>query len=71
MRKILGVGLLVLLLSGSAGAGIMGNDDDAPPPQTTAQEPTSGETIGGEIPTPDISDSLAQTILEVLVSVLP
>lgn len=72
MRKTLGLCLLVLLLSGTASAGIMGNDDAAQsePQPTAAQEQTSGETANGEIPN-DATASLTQTILELLASVLP
>ena len=67
MRKTLGVCLLVLLLSGSASAGIMGNDDAA-----QSEPPPSGETLNGEMPTPPgASDSLTQIALTLLVSVLP
>ena len=76
MRKSLGVCLLVLLLTGSTSAGIMGNDAPAPPPPQPAsavQEPTNAAqeepTTAGEIPnlTPD---TLTQTVLDLL-AVLP
>ena len=63
MRKTLGVCLLVLLLSGSASAGLMPNLPPAPPSQTTnaVQEPTaSGIMQNG------VSDSLTQTVLDLL-----
>jgi hypothetical protein len=70
MRKTLGVCLLVLLLTGSASAGIMGNDTPAPPPQpaSAVQEPTSAAdepTTDGIIPN-DAADSLTQTALDLL-----
>ena len=75
MRKTLGVSLLVLLLTGSASAGIMPNLPPAPPPSqqtnatqeptNTAQEPTSD----GIIPK-GAAESLTQTVLDLL-AVLP
>jgi hypothetical protein len=64
MRKTLGVSLLVLLLTGSASAGIIQNDAPAPPPPQPAgavQEPTTA----GEMPNPT-PDSLTQTALDLL-----
>ena len=61
MRKTLGVCLLVLLLTGSANAGLIPNWPPAPP---TAQEST-----GGEMPN-DVTDSLTQTALELLALLL-
>ncbi len=64
MRKTLGIGLLVLLLTGSANAGIMPNLPPAPPqsqPTTAEQEPSAG----GEMPN-DATESLTQTALELL-----
>ena len=72
MRKTLGVCLLVLLLTGSASAGIMQNDAPAPPPPqpaTAAQEPTDGVTLNGEMQN-RVAESLTQTALELL-AVLP
>lgn len=60
MHKTLGVCLLVLLLTGSANAGIMGNDTPAPQQANAVQEPT-----GGEMPN-DAPDSLTQTVLDLL-----
>lgn len=62
MRKTLGVCLLVLLLTGSASAGIMPNLEPAPPsqPANAVQEPT-----GSEISTTS-ADSLTQTVLDLL-----
>jgi hypothetical protein len=75
MRKTLGVSLLVLLLTGSASAGIMGNDTPAPSsqsqPTSEAQEPMEGETVNGEMSTPGVTDALTQIALELLASVLP
>jgi len=68
MRKTLGVSLLVLLLTGSANAGIMQNDAPAPPPPQPAnavQEPTTA----GEMPN-GATDTLSQTVLDLL-TVLP
>ncbi len=56
MRKTLGVCLLVLLLTGSARAGIMQNDAPAPPPPP----PTNGIMQNGS------ADSLTQTVLDLL-----
>jgi hypothetical protein len=75
MRKTLGVSLLVLLLTGSASAGIMPNLPPAPPPsqQTNAvQEPTDAAqdpTTDGENPN-GATDTLTQTVLDLL-AVLP
>jgi hypothetical protein len=45
----------------------MANGSPAPTQQaTTTQEPTSGETLNGEIGTPGVSDTLTQTALDVL-----
>jgi hypothetical protein len=72
MRNTLGIGLLILLLSGSAVAGEMPNLSPAPPPPSTqtsaVQEPTSATdepTLDGIMPnlTPD---SLTQTALDLL-----
>ena len=69
MRKSLGICLLVLLLTGSASAGIMPNDTPAPPPppQTsgvqepteTAQEPSTPGVMPNLAP-----ESLTQTALD-------
>ena len=70
MRKTLGVCLLVLFLSAPVSAGIMQNDKPAPPPPaqpaTSAQEPTDGATLDGEIQIPPAPDSLTQIALELL-----
>jgi len=69
MRKILGISVLVLLLTGSASAGIIQNDSPAPPPPSqpasSSQEATADGIIQNEAP-----DSLTQIALELL-SVLP
>jgi hypothetical protein len=65
MRKTLGICLLVLLLTGSASAGIMQNGSPVPPPPqpaTAVQEPT----LNGEMSTPEVSDTLTQTALDLL-----
>lgn len=67
MRKTLGTCLLVLLLTGSAFGGEMPNDKPAPPPPpSTAQEPTDGATLNGEIQTTGAADILTQTALDLL-----
>lgn len=65
MRKTLELCLLILLLTGSASAGIMGNDTPEPPKATVIEEPTGGEmhtdgTASGE------ADSLTEATLELL-----
>jgi hypothetical protein len=73
MRKTLGVCLLVLLLTGSAGAGIIPNGSPEPPPPPSqpaaaTQEPTNT----AQEPTPDgiipngLTDTLTQTVLDLL-----
>lgn len=59
MRKTLGVCLLILLLTGSASAGIIPNESPAPPAAT--QEQTADGIIQG---------GLTETVLSVLESVL-
>jgi hypothetical protein len=63
MRKTLGVCALILLLTGSASAGIMGNDTPAPSPQPTnaVQEPTTNGIMGN-----DAADDLTQIALDLL-----
>ena len=70
MRKTLGISLLVLLLTGSANAGVIPNDTPAPPPPQTStiqeptdavQEPTAPSEISNLMP-----DSLTQTALDLL-----
>ncbi len=80
MRKTLGVCLLVLLLTSSASAGIMGNDTPAPPPPqpTTAmqaptdvtQEPTTAATVEDGTQDSLTPGTLTQIALDLL-SVLP
>ena len=68
MRKTLGVCLLVLLLTGSATAGIMPNDSPAPAPSqsaTAADEPTANGIIPNDAPY-----SLTQTVLDLLAVLL-
>ena len=70
MRKILGVCLLVLLLTGSASAGIIPNDTPAPPPpQTNAvQEPMNVDqeaATDGIMPN-GAAESLTQAALDLL-----
>ena len=76
MRKTLGVSLLVLLLTGSASAGVIPNMPPTPPPASQSasatQEPTDAAqdpATGGEMPNP-APDSLTQTVLDLL-AVLP
>jgi hypothetical protein len=68
MRKIIGVCLLVLLLTNSAGAGIMPNELPAPPPPapptTPVEEPTDGGWMEGD------ASSLTQAALDIF-AVLP
>jgi hypothetical protein len=73
MRKTLGVFLLVLLFTGSASAGIIGNDSPAPPaqPASAVQEPTQD----GEIQHPQMTDGIIQneagmTFAQVLLNLL-
>ncbi len=69
MRKSLGICLLVLLLTSSASAGEMPNFSPAPPPPqpaTAVEEPTDDATLNGEMPTPGVSNVLAQTALDLL-----
>jgi hypothetical protein len=76
MRKTLGVSLLVLLLTGTTGAGVIPNMPPTPPPSSAqtsaAQEPTATAqetTTDGEMPNP-APDTLTQTVLDLL-AVLP
>ena len=70
MRKSLGICLLVLLLTGSASAGVIPNMPPAPPsePTSATQEPTDATqdpTTDDIIPN-DAADSLTQTALDLL-----
>jgi hypothetical protein len=62
----------VLLLTGSARAGIMPNGatelppPPPPPPASAVQDPADGATLNGDISTPGVSDSLTQTALDLL-----
>jgi hypothetical protein len=77
MRKILGVCLLVLLLTGSASAGIMPNGSAEPPPPTSqstsaVQEPTDTDqepALDGIMPN-GVAESLTQSALDLL-AILP
>jgi hypothetical protein len=68
MRKTLTTAALLLAFSCPAFAGEMGTPGSpVPPPTSTAvQETTSGETLNGEMGTPGASDTLTQTVLELL-----
>jgi hypothetical protein len=73
MRKTLGVCLLVLLLTGSASAGIIGNDAPAPPPSqpaTVAQEPTTDGIMPNGAPDGDMDNGAAATFLQVVLNLL-
>jgi hypothetical protein len=59
MRKTLGVCLLILLLTGSAHAGLIPNESPAPPPPSAAQDPA----LDGIMPNGS-EDSLTQTVLD-------
>jgi len=75
MRKTLGVSLLVLLLTGTASAGIIPNLPPAPPqpeptPASAMQEPTN-DPAPGTMHTPgvmgnDAPDIVTQTVLDLL-----
>jgi hypothetical protein len=71
MRKTLTTAALLLAFSCPAFAGEMLTPPAPQPPSVTAQEPTGGETLNGEIGTPGVSDALTQIALELLTSVLP
>jgi hypothetical protein len=66
MRKTLSVAVLVLALCSPVAAGIIHNPEPEPPPANTTQEPatTSEDTTGA-------ADTLTQTLLAVLASLLP
>lgn len=65
MRKTISVAALLLALTCPAYAGDMQND--APkPPTNTAQAPTDNATLNGDISTPGASESLTQTMLDLL-----
>jgi hypothetical protein len=75
MRKTLTTAALVLALSCHAWAGIMQTPpapapEPTPSPATAAQEPADGVTLNSEISTPGVTESLKQTVLELL-AVLP
>ncbi len=69
MRKTLGVCLLVLLLTGSAHAGLIPNETPAPPPPQSAgdvQEPTEAVQDSTADTGNDAPDSVTQTALDLL-----
>jgi hypothetical protein len=67
MRKTLTTAALLLAFSCPAFAGeIATPGSPAPPTSNAVQEPTEGETLNGEIATPGVSDTLTQTVLELL-----
>jgi len=75
MRKTLGVCVLVLLLTGSASAGIMQNESPAPPPQTTVVQGVTndGETSAGAMaPAADgiMGNDAAAIFIEVVLNLL-
>jgi hypothetical protein len=77
MRKTLGVCLLVLLLTGTASAGIIPNDAPAPPPSqpaTAVQEPSTDGDIetGVTAPTADgyMGNGTAATFVQVVLNLL-
>jgi hypothetical protein len=72
MRKTISVAALLLALTCPAYAGEMQNDKPAPPPQPASviQEPTDGATVDGEMHTPPLSESLTQTVLDLLAVLL-
>ena len=63
MRKTLGVAALMLAFCCPALAGEIPNPPAPQPQANTVQEPT---TLNGEIGTPGMSDSLTQTVLDLL-----
>lgn len=66
MGKAIRASLLVLLLACSAQAGYMPNGTpEPPPPEKTAQESNTNEDTTGA------ADTLIQTVLAVLASLLP
>jgi hypothetical protein len=70
MRKILATAALLLAFSCPALAGEMGIPGVTTPQDSTTQEATSGEAANGEMPN-EATDSLTQTALELLASLLP
>ena len=73
MRRILRVFLLVMLLTGSAGAGEMPNGSSTPPPpppQTTGE--TQTPPAAGQEPTADgeMPNGAADTTTEIVLSLL-
>ena len=79
MRKTLTTAALLLALSCTALAGEMHTGSPAPltgeiptppAPTSTMQEPADDATLNGVMPTPGVSDILAETALDLL-AVLP
>lgn len=71
MRKTLTTVALLLALNCTAfGGEIQIPPAPAPPPASATQEPTGDVTLNGEMGTPGVSDTLTQTVLELL-AVLP
>jgi hypothetical protein len=71
MRKTLTAVALLLALSCTAfGGEIQIPPAPAPPSASATQEPTDDATLDGEMPTPGVTESLTQTVLELL-AVLP
>lgn len=67
MLKAIRVSVMLLVLASSAYAGeVLTPPAPQPPPTSTAQEPANGVTFNGEISTPDVTESLTQTALELL-----
>lgn len=68
MRKTLTTAALLLAFSCPAFAGEIATPGSPvpPPTSTVVQEPTGSETLNGEIATPGVSDTLMQTVLELL-----
>ena len=71
MRKTLTTAALVFALSCPAWAGVIHIPPaPTPEPASATQEPADGVTINGVMSTPDATESLTQTVLELL-AVLP
>ena len=75
MRKTLATAALMVTLCCASLAGEMHTPGapappPEPPPASVMQEPTNDAAVNGEIPTPGVSDILAETALDLL-AVLP